>query len=214
MFRPSWKFEGKLHSIPPQFFVFCFRVFQGGLRFRGLRFLGGLPFRGLRFLGSLSFRGLRFLGGLPFRGLRFLGCLPFRGLRFLGGLSFRGLRFLGGLPFRGLRFLGGLPFRGLRSSVFGLRFLDTHLARTGRRREKVKSWQISNTYSRFRSFYIRLPFLELSQTFGVPTFRCINKHLHVCGFRFADRSFSRHISLSPAQVWGRERALPEVEPSA
>ena len=103
MFRPSWKFEGKLHSIPPQFFVLCFRVFLGGLRFRGLRFLGGLRFRGLRFLGGLRFRGLRFLGGLRFRGLRFLG----------------------GLPFRGLRFLGGLPFRGLWSSVFGLRFLDT-----------------------------------------------------------------------------------------
>ena len=160
MFRPSWKFEGKLHSIPPQFFVLCFRVFLGGLRFRGLRFLGGLRFRGLRFLGGLHFRGLRFLGGLrfrglrflgglrfrglrflgglcfrglrflgglPFRGLRFLGGLPFRGLRFLGGLRFRGLRFLGGLSFRGLRFLGGLPFRGLWSSVFGLRFLDTHI---------------------------------------------------------------------------------------
>ena len=103
MFRPSWKFEGKPNSIPPQFVVLCFRVFLGGLRFRGLRFLGGL-----------RFRGLRFLGGLRFRGLRFLGCLRFRGLRFLGGL-----------PFRGLRFLGGLPFRGLWSSVFGLRFLDT-----------------------------------------------------------------------------------------
>ena len=103
MFRPSWKFEGKPNSIPPQFFVLCFRVFLGGLRFRGLRFLGGLRFRGLRFLGGL----------------------PFRGLRFLGGLRFRGLRFLGGLRFRGLRFLGGLPFRGLWSSVFGLRFLDT-----------------------------------------------------------------------------------------
>ena len=80
MFRPSWKFEGKLHSIPPQFFVLGFRVFLGGLRFRGLRFLGGLRFRGLRFLGGLRFRGLRFLGGLRFRGLRFLGGLPFRGL--------------------------------------------------------------------------------------------------------------------------------------
>ena len=58
MFRPSWKFEGKPNSIPPQFFVVCFRVFLGGLRFRGLRFLGGLPFRGLRFLGGLPFRGL------------------------------------------------------------------------------------------------------------------------------------------------------------
>ena len=67
MFRPSWKFAGKPNSIPPQFFVLCFRVFL------------------------------------------------------------EGLRFLGGLPFRGLRFLGGLPFRGIWSSVFGLRFLDTHL---------------------------------------------------------------------------------------
>ena len=57
MFRPSWKFEGKPNSIPPQFFVLCFRVFLGGLRFRGLRFLGGLPFRGL---WSSVFR-LRFL---------------------------------------------------------------------------------------------------------------------------------------------------------
>ena len=127
MFRPSWKFEGKPNSIPPQFFVLGFRVFLGGLRFRGLRFLGGLPFRGLRFLGGLPFRGLRFLGGLRFRGLRFLGGLRFRGLRFLGGLPFRGLRFLGGLPFRGLRFLGGLRFRGLRFlgglPFRGLRFL-------------------------------------------------------------------------------------------
>ena len=69
MFRPSWKFEGKQNSIPAQFFVLCFRVFLGGLRFRGLRFLGGLCFRGLRFLGGLRFRGLRFLRGLPFRGL-------------------------------------------------------------------------------------------------------------------------------------------------
>ena len=80
MFRPSWKFEGKPNSIPAQFFVLCFRVFLGGLRFRGLRFLGVLRFRGLRFLGGLRFRGLRFLGGLRFRGLRFLGGLPFRGL--------------------------------------------------------------------------------------------------------------------------------------
>ena len=69
MFRPSWKFEGKPNSIPPQFWVLCFLVFLGGLRFRGLRFLRGLPFRGLRFLGGPPFRGLRFLGGLPFRGL-------------------------------------------------------------------------------------------------------------------------------------------------
>ena len=69
MFRPSWKFEGKQNSIPAQFFVLCFRVFLGGLRFRGLRFLGGLRFRGLRFLGGVRFRGLRFLRGLPFRGL-------------------------------------------------------------------------------------------------------------------------------------------------
>ena len=48
MFRPSWKFEGKPHLIPPQFFVLGFRVLLGGLRFRGLRFLGGLRFRGLR----------------------------------------------------------------------------------------------------------------------------------------------------------------------
>ena len=121
MFRPSWKFAGKPNSIPAPFFVLCFRVFLGGLRFRGLRFLGGLPFRGLLFLGGLRFRGLRFLGGLRFRGLRFLGGLPFRGLRFLGGLRFRGLRFLGGLRFRGLRFLGGLPFQGLRF-LGGLRF--------------------------------------------------------------------------------------------
>ena len=66
MFRPSWKFEGKPNSIPPQFFVLCFRVFLGGLRFRGLRFLGGLRFRGLRFLGGLRFRILRFLGGSSF----------------------------------------------------------------------------------------------------------------------------------------------------
>ena len=33
MFRPSWKFEGKPNSIPPQFLVLCFRVFLGGLRF-------------------------------------------------------------------------------------------------------------------------------------------------------------------------------------
>ena len=57
MFRPSWKFEGKPNSIPPQFFVLCFRVFLGGLRFRGLRFLGGLRFRGL----WSSVFGLRFL---------------------------------------------------------------------------------------------------------------------------------------------------------
>ena len=58
MFRPSWKFEGKLHSILPQFFVLGFRVFLGGLRFRGLHFLRGLRFRGLRFLGGLPFQGL------------------------------------------------------------------------------------------------------------------------------------------------------------
>ena len=45
MFPPSWKFEGKPNSIPPQFFVLFFRVFLGGLHF-----LGGLRFLGLRSL--------------------------------------------------------------------------------------------------------------------------------------------------------------------
>ena len=44
MFRPSWKFAGKPNSIPAPFFVLCFRVFLGGLRFRGLRFLGVFVF--------------------------------------------------------------------------------------------------------------------------------------------------------------------------
>ena len=64
MFRPSWKFEGKPNSIPPQFFVLCFRVFLGGLRFRGLRFLGGLRFRGLGFLGGSSFSRSSFSRGV------------------------------------------------------------------------------------------------------------------------------------------------------
>ena len=52
--------------------------------------------------------------------------------------------------------------------------------------EETKSWQISNTYGQFRSFYTRLPFLELSRTFSILTFRYNNKHLHFCGSGLSD----------------------------
>ena len=94
MFRPSWKFEGKLHSIPPQFFGLCFRVFLGGLRFRGLRFLGGSSFstssfsRGSSFSRSSFSRGSSFSRSSFSRGSSVSRSLVF-GLRFLNTLRSR-----------------------------------------------------------------------------------------------------------------------------
>ena len=95
MFRPSWKFEGKPNSIPPQFFVLCFRVFLEGLCFRGLRFLGDLAFRDVHFLWGSSFSRSSFSRGSSFSRSSFSRGSSFSRSSFSRGSSFsRSLFFL------------------------------------------------------------------------------------------------------------------------